>query len=430
VESPSEFNNISLAENLGERVFTFASQYIGEMRFQDLELNLPSILPISAGVSDSISTTVTVTNLGRAIPSNSSWKVSAWLAKNRFYGDDKNVFLGTCALTRAVPSPGTSSSYPVSFTLPNELRTGSNYLILSLSNESGILESNPSNNTIISDTAAITIPEWSFNVQTNGNGQVNRDFAAMRYPHKAQVSLTASAGKGATFTGWSGDGYSPNNQITILMDGNKTLAANFSNRATLQVFVRGAGAVNGLVDLGSYEVGQTASLTAAPAEGWQFSHWSGDTSSTQAVHSLIMTQPKTITAHFILPVATWKSQHFSVAQLADATVSGDHVDPDGDGLKNWQEYLHASQPLNALSRGVTPLTIEAGMMRCLYTRNLGAVNGGTVFSQASRDLTQWNAPGLQERIISTVDGIETIEVRFPTTAPRGYLRMQYQATTP
>jgi hypothetical protein len=70
------------------------------------------------------------------------------------------------------------------------------------------------------------------------------------------------------------------------------------------------------------------------------------------------------------------------------------------------------------------------MLRGLYTRNLGAVNGGTVLSQASRDLTQWNAPGLQERIISTVEGVETIEVRFPSTAPRGFLRMQYHATSP
>jgi subtilisin family serine protease len=429
-EVPSEFNNIQFSENLGNRIFLFASHSIAELHDKDLALTLPNLPAVTLGVGDQINTHVTIRNFGSAIPAGGIWKVRAWLAKNRFFGDATNTPLGTFEISSPMPAPGASLSYPVSFVLPNEIRTGANFLILSLSPPDGLKETNTPNNTVISDTAAITIPEWSFNVLTNGNGQVNRDFAAMRYPHKAQVSLTASAGKGATFTGWSGDGYSPNNQITILMDGNKTLAANFSNRATLQVFVRGAGAVNGLVDLGSYEVGQTASLTAAPAEGWQFSHWSGDTSSTQAVHSLIMTQPKTITAHFILPVATWKSQHFSVAQLADAAVSGDNQDPDGDGLKNWQEYLHASQPLNALSRGVTPLTIEAGMMRCLYTRNLGAVNGGTVFSQASRDLTQWNAPDLQERIISTVDGIETIEVRFPTTAPRGFLRMQYQTTSP
>jgi hypothetical protein len=329
-----------------------------------------------------------------------------------------------------MPTPGTSQSYPVSFTLPNEILTGANYLIIQLTGPTEIREINLANNTAISDTAAITIPEWSFNVLTNGNGQVNRDFAAMRYPHKAQVSLTATAGKGATFTGWSGDGYSPNNQITILMDGNKTLAANFSNRATLQVFVRGAGSVGGVADQGSYALGASASLTAAPASGWEFSHWSGDVSSTQVATSVVMNEPKVITAHFTLPVATWKSRHFSSAQLADAAVSGDNQDPDGDGLKNWQEYLHSSHPLDARSRGMSPVTMEGGMLRCLYTRNLGAVNGGTVLSQASRDLTQWNAPGLQERIISTVEGVETIEVRFPSTAPRGFLRMQYHATSP
>ncbi len=429
-EVPSEFNNIQFSENLGSRIFIFASSYIAELNFNDLALTIPNLNASSMGVGDLLTTNVRVTNFGRTIPVDSSWKVTAWLAKNRYFGDGKSVPLGICPLIGAMPNPGGTADYPVSFTLPNDLRTGANYVILVLSNDSGIVENNLPNNTAFSDTPSITIPEWSFSVLTNGNGQVNRDFAAMRYPHKAQVSLTATAGKGATFTGWSGDGYSPNNQITILMDGNKTLAANFSNRATLQVFVRGAGSVDGVADQGSYALGASASLTAAPASGWEFSHWSDDVSSTQVATSVVMNEPKVITAHFILPVATWKSRHFSSAQLADAAVSGDNQDPDGDGLKNWQEYLHSSHPLDARSRGMSPVTMEGGMLRCLYTRNLGAVNGGTVLSQASRDLTQWNAPGLQERVISTVEGVETIEVRFPSTAPRGFLRMQYHATSP
>jgi hypothetical protein len=382
------------------------------------------------GVGDQVAARVRISNFGRTIAPGSSWRVTGWLAKNRYYGDTKNIPLGTFEINASMPAPGASTDFDLSFVIPNEVLTGSNYLIFSLGNTSGVVETNRANNTVISDTPAITIPKWSFNVLTNGNGQVNRDFAAMRYPHKAQVSLTATAGKGATFTGWSGDGYSPNNQITILMDGNKTLAANFSNRATLQVFVRGAGSVDGIADQGSYALGASASLTAAPASGWEFSHWSGDVSSTQVATSVVMNEPKVITAHFILPVATWKSRHFSSAQLADAAISGDNQDPDGDGLKNWQEYLHSSHPLDSRSRGMSPVTMEGGMLRCLYTRNTGDVNGGTVFSQASRDLTQWNAPGLQERIISTVEGVETIEVRFPSTAPRGFLRMHYQATAP
>jgi hypothetical protein len=214
------------------------------------------------------------------------------------------------------------------------------------------------------------------------------------------------------------------------MDGNKTLAANFSNRATLQVFTRGLGSISGLADQGSYSFGNTANLTAVPAAGWQFSHWSGDATSTQVAHSLVMSESKVVTANFILPVASWKSNLFSPAQLVDDAVSGDNQDPDGDGLKNWQEYLHASHPLDSLSRGMTPITLEGGFMRCLYTRNLGAVNGGTLFSQASRDLVGWNSPGLQERIISSDLGVETIEVLFPTAAPRGYLRLKYHATAP
>ena len=266
---------------------------------------------------------------------------------------------------------------------------------------------------------------------TNGNGQVNRDFAASRYPHKAQVSLTATAGKGANFTGWGGDAYSPNDQITILMNGNKSVQANFENRSTLQVSVNGMGEVTGLTDFGSYPVGGTAAIKAEPAPGWEFSHWSGASSKLTPSISIIMGASKSVTANFVLPVATWKSSHFSPSQLADTTISGDNKDPDNDGVPTWMEYLHGSAPMDRTSTGVTPFTIENDFLRCVYTRNLGAAGGASITCQAGRNLKDWNAPDLQERILSTVDGIETVEARLPVAGQgKGFLRFQYIPAQP
>ena len=425
-EVPSEFNNIQFSDNLGGRIFLFASHSIAELHDKDLALTLPAMSDVTLGVGDEVAANVTVTNFGRAIPPGGTWKVTAWLAKNRFYGDTRNIPLGTFEITAPMPAPGTSQSYPVSFTLPNHILTGGNFLILSLSGPDAVRETNTANNTVISDTAFVTIPEWEFSVATNGNGQVNRDFAALRYPHKAQVSLTATAGKGAVFTGWAGDAFSPNNQITILMDDHKSVAANFSNRAFLQVFVQGAGSVNGLADLGSYPPGSVAQLTAVPAPGWSFSHWSGASDATTPATDIPMNQPETVTAHFILPLATWKSGKFSAAELADPLISGNGADPDQDGVTNWREYLHGSHPMQAGSRGASTATLENAHLRVVYTRNLGAEGGFSLACEAGRSLAAWNAPDLKERILSTVDGIETVEALLPVNGHgEGFLRFRY-----
>jgi hypothetical protein len=428
---PSPFNSIQYADNLGEQVFLFARGSISVLRDKDLALTLPPLANITRGVGDQVAARVTIRNLGRTLPSGGKWRVTAWLAKNRFFGDTKNVPLGTSDITAPMPAAGASAQYDVSFTLPNEVLTGANHLILSLSSVNGVVESNTANNTAISDTAFVTIPEWEFSVATNGNGQVNRDFSSARYPHKAQVSLTASAGKGATFTGWAGDAVSPNNQITILMNGHKSVQANFANRATLQVSASGMGEVTGLPDFGSYAVGATAAITAVPAPGWVFSHWSGATSKTARSISILMDKSKTVTAHFVLPMAAWKKSHFTATQLANSAISGDNMDPDKDGVPTWMEYLHGSDPMDANSTGATPFVIEGGYLRTVYTRNLGAEGGASLTCQGGRNLETWNSPDLQERILFTVDGIQTVEARLPVAMQAtGFLRFRYIRAQP
>lgn len=240
------------------------------------------------------------------------------------------------------------------------------------------------------------------------------------------MSLTAHAGKGAAFSGWGGDAVGGESQITILMDGNKSLEANFSSRASLQVLTRGGGVVTGLADLGSYAVGDTAHLTAVPADGWQFTGWSGDLTGSTAATAITMDTPKAVTAKFVQPLSNWQSQRFDVAEQSDPSVSGDDADPDGDGLKNWQEYLHGSNPKDKHSRGVKSLKVEGGWLYVVFTRNPGVAGDYGLDCQATRDMSNWAAPDLQERILSTINGIETVEARIPVSGGHmGFLRLKY-----
>lgn len=50
---------------------------------------------------------------------------------------------------------------------------------------------------------------------------------------------------------------------------------------------------------GDYETNERVTLAATPAEGFAFTHWSGDAVGVEPEVSIVMDMPKTVTAHFI-----------------------------------------------------------------------------------------------------------------------------------
>lgn len=424
-EVNSHYANVEQADNLGTRAFVFGTNAIYEDAYKDVAIQIDSTSPVSVGVGDSLPCDVSILNLGSVDVRQGGWLVEAWLSKDRMYGHGNDVFLGYVSLSEAMPAPSNGINKTLHFELPSDVNTGDNFLVLKLKNADPQFDANMSNNVAISEVPFVTIPEWELNLNSNGNGQINQNFAAVRYPHGSRVSLTANAGKGAAFAGWGGDAVGAQNQITILMDGDKSVLANFASRASLQVHVRGAGEVTGLADLASYPVGDTASLTAVPAVGWMFSGWSGAATGGSASANITMDSNKVVTATFVKLKDTWKSDHFSAAELGDPAISGDDADPDGDGLNNWQEYLHLSNPKEAASRGIVSTRVEGGYLFTIFTRNAGIEGGLSLLSQGSRDLNDWNAPDLQERVLSTVNGVETVEARIPATEGKGFIRLKY-----
>ena len=68
-------------------------------------------------------------------------------------------------------------------------------------------------------------------LQTSGNGQVLADPLAAQYQDDSQVTLVAHPGAGFAFTGWSGDAGGDANPLTLTLDANKTVRANFKDQA-------------------------------------------------------------------------------------------------------------------------------------------------------------------------------------------------------
>ncbi|MGA2670186.1 MAG: InlB B-repeat-containing protein [Dehalococcoidia bacterium] len=122
-----------------------------------------------------------------------------------------------------------------------------------------------------------------------------------QYESGAQVTLTASPASGYTFDHWSGDASGTASTITITMDSNKSLTANF--KATIQTYtltvnvsLSGAGSVS--PSGGQYESGVSVTLTATPANGYTFDYWSGSASGTASTITITMDSNKSLTANF------------------------------------------------------------------------------------------------------------------------------------
>ncbi|HEY9169406.1 MAG TPA: ice-binding family protein [Lutibacter sp.] len=150
-------------------------------------------------------------------------------------------------------------------------------------------------------TANFVLKTYTLQV-TAVNGTVAINPVQATYNHGATVVLTPTAATGYEFTSWTGDATGTNNPLTVTMNGNKNITANFSPIGT--AFTLNVTAVNGTVvknpNNATYSSGANVVLTATPNSGYQFTSWSGDATGTNNPLTVVMNANKNITANFSL----------------------------------------------------------------------------------------------------------------------------------
>lgn len=150
-------------------------------------------------------------------------------------------------------------------------------------------------------TANFTPQSYTLSAGINppGAGSVTKSPDKPSYNCGEQVTVTATPSSCYIFTGWSGSAGGTQNPLTITMDGNKSLTANFAVKTfTLSAGVSGSGSVTKTPDQPTYNCGQSVTLTASPAASFNFTGWSGDASGTQNPLPITMDGNKVITATF------------------------------------------------------------------------------------------------------------------------------------
>jgi len=154
-----------------------------------------------------------------------------------------------------------------------------------------------SNNEDSEDTTIDNMVSLTINIV--GNGSVTKDPDQTTYLIGSIVDLNASADLGWSFVGWSGDLVSSSNPGSIIMDGDKTVNATFTEDCyTLTVNVVGDGSVTKNPVSSCYTYGTVVELNASADLGWSFVGWSGDLVSSSNPGSIIMDGDKNVTAYF------------------------------------------------------------------------------------------------------------------------------------
>ncbi len=144
-----------------------------------------------------------------------------------------------------------------------------------------------------------SIIQYTLTIDTTAGGTTDPAPGSYTYDYGTEVSVTAVPNSGYQFSGWSGDATGTTNPITVTMDGDKSITANFSTiQYTLTIAAGAGGTTNPAPGNYTYDTGTQVAVTAVPNDGYQFSHWSGDASGTTNPITITMDADKSITANF------------------------------------------------------------------------------------------------------------------------------------
>ena len=136
-----------------------------------------------------------------------------------------------------------------------------------------------------------------------------------------EIEITASPESGYRFAEWTGDAAGTENPLTIIMDSDKSLTANFIRQFSLTILAGEGGTTD--PEPGTYveDSGTEVSIKALPESGYQFSEWSECLSGTSNPLTVILNSNKSVTANFIPVEEDDKNVLDKIFRIATCTIA-------------------------------------------------------------------------------------------------------------
>jgi uncharacterized repeat protein (TIGR02543 family) len=165
------------------------------------------------------------------------------------------------------------------------------------------------------------------------------------YPAGQQVTVTAIPVNGYTFAGWTGSVNSNMNPVTITMNSNKTLIANFVSLSFYNLTVNTVPSNGGYFSgagTGQFPAGQPMTMYAIPFPGYRFVSWTGSVNSTANPLTFTMNSNMTITVNFeAYPIKISAGTENSLIIKSDGTLfacGGNKFGEIGDGTTTMRPF--------------------------------------------------------------------------------------------
>jgi len=152
------------------------------------------------------------------------------------------------------------------------------------------------------DDEPVRVPTYTLTVNSGEGGTV--DSTGGTYNQGQTVSVRAIPNPGYEFTGWLGDASGTSNPLSITIDSNTSITAQFTRiKYLLGVNISGDGNVTQeVISAGKtpteYNSGTVVRLESIPSDGWLFHTWSGSSTDTGNIIDITIDGTKTVTASF------------------------------------------------------------------------------------------------------------------------------------
>lgn len=210
----------------------------------------------------------------------------------------------------------------------------------STEDNSSVYVAPPTNTT--NPTTTPTVNQYTLTVTVGDGGSVST--AGGTYNDGTSISITATPNEGYAFSGWSGNSNFTEPSITLVMDGNISITASFTqiiNKYTLQVLSTEGGNVD--IEEEEFEEGTTVEITASVEENYQFINWTdseGNIIGEDLIISITIDNDIQIQANFDLVP---ENIEFSNPEITSGILSGQFA----------IDYQQTGEITTIISKGVT-----------------------------------------------------------------------------
>ena len=216
-------------------------------------------------------------------------------------------------------------------------------------------------------TATFEKKKYPLTINIQGEGSVTEEIVSTgkttEYDSGTTVKLTAKPSEEWLFVGWSGDVESTENPIELNITQSKTVSATFEKKKySLTVTAGEGGTVS--TEGGTYDEGTEVTVTATPAEGYEFAGWEGS-DSTEASLTITLTANTSLNALFDRSFFVSKSESFSPINQST-------------GYYNIQKYFSKNLDINLPDGNILDLLEDETVYYRTNTRE-------TVFSDFNND---------------------------------------------